>query len=193
MQNIMEPNSQEILDIVSKTGCLTLSQVKHIDLSKNAETTMKFLQRYNYIKVIGDNYLIPFFQKTEKESAVACMWVLLNLITNAETGEIDHDKLATLVEGNGVIDFSYIHDNTKVINFSYLDDGYFSKVNAIKQRFYNFTGVDKGDEKSSGIIHMLVTTSPEVFVKVSEMDMPMPHRLVLIEGDLAGEPTLKFA
>lgn len=192
MKNQMSPESQEVYDVICKVGSLTDAQVALIDRTNNAETTVKFLDRYNFTKHIGDNYIVPFFKKTENYSSVACMWVLLNLISNAE-GLIDHDKLDTLIEGNSVINFSYIHDDSKVINFVYLDEGFHSKIAAIKQRFYDFTNCKPGEEKTAGIIHIFCTTNPEVFVKVSEIKLPLPHKLVLLEGDLAQKPTLKFA
>lgn len=187
----MTDYSKEVYNIISKVGTLTNEQIKLIDRGSSPESTIKFLQRYHYTKLIGNVYSVPYFKKHENLDAVACMWALLTLISNKE-GSIDHEKLSTLIDGNSVINFSYIHDDSKVINFAYFDDAFFSKLAAIKQRFYDFTNVKPGEEKSAGIIHIFCITKPEILAQLQDMDITIPHKIAYIEGDLGGVPTVKF-
>jgi hypothetical protein len=197
MKRYLTPESQALYDIIQKIGSLTVSQIELIDTGHTKEsshsplTTIRFLNSHNYITFLNDTYVLPFLDKQEKRSGIACFWAMLELIKDAD-GNIDHSNLDTIIEGNGLVEFSYIHNSSRVVNFVYLDQSYLSKITMIKQRFYSINNIEVGHEKDAGIVHIFVTGSPEIAVEASELDIKLPHKIALLEGDLTQNPTVKF-
>ncbi len=186
----LSDKSQEVYDLICKVGCLTVSQVSKIDRAENPETTVKFLHNFRYIKLLAEKYCIPFGREHEDMAAVACMWAFLSLITTDEG--INREQLETLINGSSIVNFSYIHNDSMVVNLVYLDSGYTSKMAAINQRFYDLSGVQPGHEKEAGIVYVYVVDDKEVLAGVLDKDIKIPHKIAFIDGDLAGYPEVKF-
>ncbi len=212
----LSPEAELIYNVISVTGAMTTSQAEEIlkgyygNLNANKDTgiingkyvkkkkynpdiaqnVLKHLCRTRRTKMLDEKYHIPFYKKEIDTSKLPALWVLLDLATN-EYG-CDPKILEQIVEGNGIIEMSYIQDAKIIVNLVYLLPTDKTKVIAAAQRFYDYTGCARGEEKDQNIVYIFVTETLEAADMVMNEKIAFHHKIALVQGDLAGHPTVKY-
>lgn len=210
------PLTQLVYDVISSVGGITTSQIHEIAkgyyANTNAEKEMNAepgdhvsLNFYNeervnnminalrmgrQIRSFNDIYHTPFYIKEIDTRKLPSLWVMLDLITN-EYG-CDPEMLKQIIEGNGIVDFSYIQDHKIVVNLIYILPTDKSKVVAANQRFYDYTGCEKGQEKDQDVVYVFVTESLEAADMVATSNLNFPHKIALVEGDITQKPSIRY-
>lgn len=215
MQEKMLPTTQYLYDIITATGGVTKTQVHelakgyyatmlakglleqgngHSRYSKYSEevvdSIVSFLYTTRKVKILGEQYLIPYYQPEVDTKKIASLWVMMDLVTT-EYG-CDPDMLSQIIEGNGIVDFSYVQDASIVVNLINIQTSDRSKLIASNQRFYDYTGCAKGEEKDQNIVYIYVTESLKAADMVVDFGIKFPHKVAYVEGDLAGNPVVKY-
>lgn len=191
--NNLTKEAELIYDLICSVGSVTTSQVKRVlsNTRSNPENLVKSLCRMRYTKWIGENYSIPYYTSKINKGSIYCLWAMLDLISD-ENGNLAIEKLQNIIEGNGIVQFSYIQNDNTVVNMVYLTASDNAKVAASTQRFYDYSGAKKGEEKSAGIVYLFVTCSEEMAVKVKESNLNYPHKIAFLSGDIDNNPVIKF-
>ncbi len=212
----LKPEAELIYNLISVVGAMTTTQAEtiiegyynNVNASREigiingkyvkekklfpdtCEQILKHLCRTRRTKIIDEKYHIPFYKNEVDTKKLPSLWVLLDLATN-EYG-CDPSLLQQVVEGNGIIDFSYIQDEQIIVNVIYVLPTDKSKVIASKQRFYDYTGCSKGEEKNQKIAYIYVTESLEAADMVNNENIAFHHKIALVQGDLTEHPTVRY-
>ncbi len=210
------PLTQLVYDVISTVGAATTTQIHeiskgyygninaakqenaapedHVSLKyydeERTNAMIRALCMDRKIKSFDDKYHIPFYTKDIDTRKLPALWVMLDLISN-EYG-CDPEMLKQIVEGNGIVDFSYIQDHSIVVNLIYIGQSDRSKIVAANQRFYDYTGCEKGKENEQGIVYVFATESLEAADMVVESKLRFPHKVALVEGDISQHPTIRY-
>lgn len=191
--NELTREAEIIYELICRIGTITTAQAEKVLNGRRCtpEGIIKSLCMKRYTKWINEVYSIPFYKSQVDRKAVADLWVMLDLIST-DNGTVQIEALEQIIEGSGIIDFTYIQDNAAVINMLFIGANDYSKVIASKERFYDFTNLEKGNEKKAGVIYMYVTDSKEMAAKIQDENLSLPHKIALIEGDLDNNPSIKY-
>lgn len=186
-------DAQRIYDLVCTTGAITVSQANKVlgANKQNGKSIISGLCGARYVKWIAETYVTPFYVSTVNKNAIYCLHVALDLLSD-EDGNIQEEKLSQITECSGVVEFSYIQNNSAVINMVYLDENDNAKIPASVQRFYDFSGVAKGEEKTAGVIYMFVTSSEKMLLKLKDSNLAFPHKIAFLSGDIENAPDIRY-
>jgi len=190
----LSADAQLLYELICKVGSITTPQAARVlkNTHSDPENIVKFLCMKRYTKWLNELYSIPFYRSEVNLGAINCLWVLLDLISDNEGVITNEDALEQIIEGNGIVDFSYIQNSSKVVNMINVKESDFSKIVASKQRFYDYTGVQVGEEKKAGVVYIYVTSSKEMVTEIKNSNITFPYKIAFLEGDLANGPTVTY-
>lgn len=191
----MAPNAELIYNTVCTVGAITKSQTARIlegtKYPTVAENLLRSLHHMKNVKFMGPDYVVSFFDKKVDTDAVQCLWVALDLLTG-DDGFVNLEGVRNIIDGNNIAKFSFIQSDKAVVTVFYVGKTEFSKIAASKQRFYDVTGVEAGNEKSAGLIYLYVTDSLEVIDMIKNANIKFPHITALVKGDPAQKPEIRY-
>lgn len=191
--NKLTEEASVIYDIICAAGAITTEQVKKICEGKdiNAEGTVRILCAERYTKWIDETYSIPFHKTNIDFQAIACLWVMLNMITKPD-GTVSLASFAQMIGGSNIVKFTYLQGNAAVVNMVYIGENDFSKIPASKQRFYDYTNCKKGEEKNEKVVYLFVTSSLKAVAEIQDATLPFPHKIAYIEDEKTSNPAIRY-
>lgn len=191
--NRLTEEAEAIYNIICTAGAITTAQVKKICEGKDidAEGTVRILCAERYTKWIDNTYSIPFHKTNIDFQAIACLWVMLDMITK-EDGTVSLSSFAQMIGGSNIVKFTYLQGKAAVVNMVYMGDNDFSKIPASKQRFYDYTNCKKGEEKNEKVVYLFVTSSQKVIAEIQDAHLPFPHKIAYIKDEKTSAPTIKY-
>lgn len=188
-------DSDLIMQLIGVVGSLSVAQIEEVLKDGHTEpkriinhlVESRLIKLYPEGEYSSDSYLIPFRTDAPNLRAVNCFWVIMDLLSDKD-GNIDREAYRTMMTGRGVIDVSYIQNDTYLVNLLTVEAGKTSSIIAVKQRMFEYMKDGNKDQ----VIYMFVTRSEKMVREIKEMKLNFAHKIALLTGEVGVKPEIEY-
>lgn len=188
---------QEILNLVSKFGCLDIEQIKVL-MEPYEEKTVNLLVntliKNHILSVVERNdktYIVPFGnEKAFDYSQIACVWVMMEMSTSK-------DEIKEAMKAEAPAAFYFTSNRRESFEIMYVNSDNLFKLNIIQERYKmrskqksralvdNYTILVVGNKENNDKENM------EIINTIYNYELEFPFILALLSNTGQGKPTIK--
>ena len=178
----ISPTAETFVSIVNNFGCASKAQMKQI-FGERSERIANAMIDLRYI-ADRENMYVPIHTPSPDKMMIDCLWVALGK-TKKKDGSYDLDSLK-LAYRNKPVNISILANNVCYNIVGLNSDNLFSTINFLIDRY------NSAKQDSRGIEYIFVLRNEDLIDEILEMEIPMPYRIVLLEGDSEEGPRLRY-
>ena len=194
----------EIVNILNHIKCTTYEQLLYFFPDEPEYMKEKVLSTLKYLggtKVIFSDentnlekdYITLRKNPNYDAEYMDCVWTLFATIEASKDPEQRMLANHLFLEAKNPFKISAILDRAKICNFVYVRDPDDSvTILGAREQAYASKAVQIGKEDKSRMVIYFVSRDINVLDEISDLDIPIPHKIAILSGEKKERPTIQF-
>lgn len=195
--NSNSKETQMVLDIINKYGCLAKDQIKYFLREDPNRPNRDFSPMINYIvsshQVVEDgNVLCSKSLGHADAEIIDSIWVLITMIEKYSTQNVpkyEECRDAFCGDKPETIGF-FLNKNVIIRLIPVYSDSDVTSALFVQERFYSTH--NKGDESKVPLCYYFIVRNKTKLKSLSELELTINHKVAMLSGELFEKPEIKF-